>query len=210
MRTLNTLVAALLLAATTVALAAEPPRVRLETNLGTIEVELDADKAPISTANFLGYVRDGFYDGLIFHRVIPTFMIQGGGFDADMQKRETKEPIKNEAANGLRNDRGTLAMARTNVVDSATAQFFINVVDNDFLNHRSPDPRGYGYAVFGKVVAGMDVVDRIREVPTGNLGPMRDVPREIVRIERAYVVGEEAKAEAAPAEEKPAEGKPAK
>jgi len=210
MRMPKILTAVLLLAATSIALAAEPPRVRLETNLGTIEVELDPEKAPISTENFLGYVRDGFYDGLIFHRVIRTFMIQGGGFDADMQKRETKEPIKNEAANGLRNDRGTLAMARTNVVDSATAQFFINVVDNDFLNHRSPDPRGYGYAVFGKVVAGMDVVDRIREVPTGNLGPMRDVPREIVRIERAYVVGEEAKAEAAPAEEKPAEGKPAK
>ena len=204
MRMPKILTAVLLLAATSIALAAEPPRVRLETNLGTIEVELDAEKAPISTANFLGYVRDGFYDGLIFHRVIRTFMIQGGGFDADMQKRETKAPIKNEAANGLRNDRGTLAMARTNVVDSATAQFFINVVDNAFLNHTSPDPRGYGYAVFGKVVAGMDVVDRIREVPTGNLGPMRDVPREVVRIERAYVVGEEAKAEAAPAEGKPA------
>ena len=190
MRPLQIALSTLALAFAATTFAAEAPRVRLETSMGAIEIELDADKAPISTGNFLGYVRDGFYDGLIFHRVIPTFMIQGGGFDTDMQRKKPRAPIRNEATNGLRNDRGTVAMARTGVVDSATAQFFINVVDNAFLNHRSTNPREYGYAVFGKVVTGMDVVDRIRDVPTSNLGPMRDVPSKIIMIERATVVGE--------------------
>jgi len=188
MTALKTLLAALALACASGALAADNPRVRLETTLGVIELELDAERAPISSENFLGYVRDGFYDGLIFHRVIPTFMIQGGGFTPDMQQKQPRAPIANEAANGLRNDRGTVAMARTSVVDSATAQFFINVVDNDFLNHRAPNPREYGYAVFGRVTAGMDVVDAIRNVPTGQSGPFRDVPREAVVITRASVV----------------------
>ncbi len=191
---------ALLLATLAFPAAAEPPRVHLETSLGDIEIELDPVNAPVSTENFLTYVRDGFYDGLIFHRVIANFMIQGGGFTPDMQPKATRAPIKNEATNGLRNDRGTLAMARTGVVDSATAQFFINVVDNAFLNHRAPDPRGYGYAVFGRVTSGMDVVDRIRAVPTGQAGPFRDVPREPVIIIRASVVGE-----AAPTAEKKAQ-----
>lgn len=190
MTALKTLLATLALACSSGALAADNPRVRLETTLGVIELELDAERAPISSENFLGYVRDGFYDGLIFHRVIPTFMIQGGGFTPDMQQKQPRAPIQNEAANGLRNDRGTVAMARTSVVDSATAQFFINVVDNDFLNHRAPNPREYGYAVFGRVTAGMDVVDAIRNVPTGQKGPFRDVPREPVVITRASVVGD--------------------
>ncbi|MBP2686138.1 MAG: peptidyl-prolyl cis-trans isomerase, cyclophilin type, partial [Deltaproteobacteria bacterium] len=145
--------------------------VTLETSLGVIKVELYPDKAPVSVQNFLAYVKEGHYDGLIFHRVIRDFMIQGGGFTKEMKERGSKHPpIRNEADNGLSNDRGTLAMARTSVVDSATAQFFINVVNNDFLNHRSKTPQGYGYAVFGKVVEGMDVVDKIRAVPTGKAG----------------------------------------
>ena len=142
------------------------PVVTLTTSLGTIELELDAEKAPASVANFLAYVEGGHFDGTIFHRVIPGFMIQGGGFGTDSKQKPTKAPIKNEAANGLVNARGTVAMARTNVVDSATAQFFINLKDNDFLNHTSPDPRGFGYAVFGRVTKGMDVVDKIAAVPT--------------------------------------------
>ena len=201
MPALKLLLATLVLATATSALAAEPPRVRLETTLGTIEVELDPVNAPISTDNFLTYVRDGFYDGLIFHRVIANFMIQGGGFTEKMEKRETRAPIKNEATNGLRNDRGTLAMARTGVVDSATAQFFINVVDNAFLNHRSTNQRDYGYAVFGRVTSGMDVVDRIRAVPTTTVGGLRDFPREPVVITRASVVGESADAAPEPAGE---------
>lgn len=201
MPALKLLLATLVLATATSALAAEPPRVRLETTLGTIEVELDPVNAPVSTDNFLTYVRDGFYDGLIFHRVIANFMIQGGGFTEKMEKRETRAPIKNEATNGLRNDRGTLAMARTGVVDSATAQFFINVVDNAFLNHRSTNPRDYGYAVFGRVTSGMDVVDRIRAVPTTTVGGLRDFPREPVVITRASVVGESEDAAPEPAGE---------
>lgn len=170
------------------------PHVILETNLGTMEVELYADKAPISTKNFLAYADEGYYTGTIFHRIIPTFMIQGGGFSKTMQKKPTKAPIKNEADNGVSNARGTLAMARTGVVDSATAQFFINVVDNARLDHRSKDARGYGYAVFGKVVSGMDVVDKIRNVitkcPSSSRAPcneglppgMRDVPATPVEI----------------------------
>jgi peptidyl-prolyl cis-trans isomerase A (cyclophilin A) len=158
------------------------PVVVLETSLGSIEIELDAEKAPISSANFLAYVDSGHYDGTIFHRVIPNFMIQGGGFDEAMSQKPTKAPIKNEANNGLKNVRGTLAMARTNVVDSATSQFFINLKDNDFLNHGGRD---FGYAVFGKVVSGMDVVDKIAAVKTGNRGMHQDVPVEPVKITKA-------------------------
>jgi peptidyl-prolyl cis-trans isomerase B (cyclophilin B) len=156
------------------------PTVRIETTHGTITIELFKDKAPITVRNFLSYVKDGFYDGTIFHRVIKSFMIQGGGFDADMNQKKTKFAIKNEATNGLSNKRGTLAMARTAVVDSATAQFFINVVDNDFLDNRGKTPDLFGYAVFGQVIAGMEVVDAIREVKTGNRGGHGDVPAEPV------------------------------
>jgi len=159
--------------------AAENPHVVLTTSYGDIEIELNAEKAPISTQNFLGYVESGFYNGTQFHRVIPGFMVQGGGFDADMGQKDTFKPIKNEADNGLRNDRGTIAMARTQAVDSATSQFFINHKDNDFLNHGGRD---FGYAVFGKVVRGMDVVDRIAKVRTGNRGMHQNVPREPVLI----------------------------
>lgn len=155
------------------------PHVLLTTSLGEIEIELAADKAPISTKNFLAYVESGFYDGTQFHRVIPGFMIQGGGFDADMSEKDTQAPIKNEADNGLRNERGTLAMARTQVVDSATSQFFINHKDNAFLDHGGRD---FGYAVFGKVVRGMEVVDKIAQVPTGNRGMHQNVPRQPVLI----------------------------
>lgn len=158
------------------------PVVLMETSAGDIKIELDQKNAPISTNNFLSYVDDKFYDGTIFHRVISNFMIQGGGFTPDMQQKQTKGQIKNEAANGLKNKRGTIAMARTMVVDSATAQFFINVVDNDFLDHRDTSPQGYGYAVFGRVVEGMDVVDRIKSVKTGTKMGLGDVPMETVTI----------------------------
>ncbi|MBN2466695.1 MAG: peptidyl-prolyl cis-trans isomerase [Deltaproteobacteria bacterium] len=161
------------------------PMVILETTEGAITIELWPEKAPITVENFLNYVEDGFYDGTVFHRVIDGFMIQGGGFTADMQQKNTKPPIKNEAAADLKNDRGTIAMARTNVVDSATAQFFINHKDNDFLNHQNETPQGYGYAVFGKVVAGMDVVDKIATVKTGGMGFHRDVPVTPVAITSA-------------------------
>jgi cyclophilin family peptidyl-prolyl cis-trans isomerase len=161
------------------------PVVRLTTSLGDIRIQLDPDKAPVSVENFLRYVSDGFYDGTVFHRVIPGFMVQGGGFTPDMQQKPTRTPIKNEAGNGLTNERGTVAMARTNVVDSATAQFFINVVDNDFLNHTSPDPRGFGYAVFGRVIEGMDVVDEIVKAPTTTRGVNQNVPVEPIVIQRA-------------------------
>jgi cyclophilin family peptidyl-prolyl cis-trans isomerase len=159
----------------------------LETTKGTIELELDAEKAPISTANFIEYVKSGQYDGTIFHRVIPDFMVQGGGFTPDMSQKSTRAPIKNEATNGLKNLRGTIAMARTGVVDSATCQFFINVKDNTFLNHTSPNPQGYGYAVFGKVSKGMDVVDAIVSVKRGRKGPHDDVPLETISITSAKV-----------------------
>ena len=159
------------------------PRVHLETNLGTIVLELNPDKAPETVENFLQYVKDKHYDGTVFHRVIGNFMIQGGGFKADMQQKSTRPPIALESRNGLKNDRGTIAMARTNVPDSATAQFFINVVDNAMLN--APNPDGHGYAVFGKVVSGMDVVDKIRSVPTGPRGGHRDVPNTPVTIRQA-------------------------
>ncbi len=154
--------------------------VRFETSLGGFTLELDADKAPISVANFLEYVDDGYFDGLIFHRVIPGFMIQGGGLDAEMEPRRGKKPIKNEAANGLKNLRGTVAMARTNVVDSATSQFFVNLSDNDFLNHQGA--ANFGYAVFGKVVDGLDTIDRIAKERTGRRNGHDDVPATDVVI----------------------------
>jgi len=167
------------------------PRVVLHTSAGEIELELFPDKAPVTVENFLGYARSGFYDGTIFHRVISHFMIQGGGFTPDMQKKATGEPITNEADNGLSNKRGTIAMARTNHPHSATAQFFINVQDNIALDFTSEaDPRGWGYAVFGQVTRGMEVVDEIRFVPTARKGPYGDVPVEPVVIERAEVLGE--------------------
>jgi peptidyl-prolyl cis-trans isomerase A (cyclophilin A) len=167
----------------------EHPVVLLETSMGNIEIELYPDKAPVTVKNFLAYVREGHYDGLIFHRVIRDFMIQGGGFTKEMkERRPAHPPIRNEAGNGLRNDRGTIAMARTNVVDSATAQFFINVVNNGSLNHTDESPRGFGYAVFGKVIQGMDVVDRIRAVPTGRYSMFEDVPRDPVTILKAAVL----------------------
>jgi cyclophilin family peptidyl-prolyl cis-trans isomerase len=158
------------------------PVVVMQTSMGTIEIELWPDKAPITVENFLGYVDKKAYDGTIFHRVIKGFMIQGGGFDADMKKRQAGAPIKNEADNGLKNEVGTIAMARTSVVDSATNQFFINTVDNVRLDHSGPGPR-FGYAVFGKVVSGMDVVKKIEATPTTARPPMRDVPAEPIVIE---------------------------
>lgn len=176
------LMAAVMVAAFPAEAAEKNPVVLMETSLGNVKIELDQAKAPISVKNFLSYVDDKFYDGTIFHRVIEGFMIQGGGFTPDMHQKPMKAPIKNEAGNGLSNKRGTLAMARTMVVDSATAQFFINVVDNDFLDHRDNSPQGFGYAVFGKVVEGMDVVDKIKSVRTGSKMGFQDVPVETVVI----------------------------
>lgn len=156
--------------------------IKLTTNFGVIGIELDHNKAPKTAENFERYVREGFYDGTIFHRVIDNFMIQGGGFEPGMKQKKTKSPIKNEADNGLKNDRGTLAMARTADPHSATAQFFINVVDNDYLNFRSADVNGYGYCVFAQVVDGLDVVDKIKVVKTGRSGMHSDVPMEDVVI----------------------------
>lgn len=164
------------------------PQVVLETSMGTITIELFKEKAPITVKNFLGYVKDGFYDGLIFHRVIKDFMIQGGGMTENMEQKKPKFAIKNEATNGLSNTRGTLAMARTAVVDSATSQFFINTVDNLFLNHRGKQPDAFGYCVFGQVISGMEVVDQIRAVKTGNKAGHGDVPLEPVFITSAKVV----------------------
>jgi cyclophilin family peptidyl-prolyl cis-trans isomerase len=164
------------------------PMVLMSTSMGDIKIELYEDKAPVTVKNFLAYVNDKFYDGTIFHRVIPNFMIQGGGFDKDMKEKPTKPPIKNEAGNGLKNDTGTVAMARTGVVDSATAQFFINVKDNAFLNHRDETPQGFGYAVFGKVVDGMDVVHKIEHVQTTTKGVYQNVPQEPVVIKSITVM----------------------
>ncbi len=161
-------------------------KVKFTTNMGDIVIELDEEKAPVTAANFRQYVEDGFYDGLIFHRVIPGFMIQGGGFMPDMMQKATREPIENEANNGLRNDRGTIAMARTADPHSASAQFFINVKDNNFLDYPGHD--GWGYAVFGKVVEGMDTVDEIEKVETGTRAGHQDVPVEPVVIEKAEMV----------------------
>jgi peptidyl-prolyl cis-trans isomerase B (cyclophilin B) len=162
--------------------------IKLHTNYGDITLELDSEKAPITVQNFIDYVKSGNYDNTIFHRVIDGFMIQGGGFEPGLVQKQTRAPIRNEAANGLKNDKYTVAMARTSDVDSATAQFFINVADNDFLNHSSPTPQGFGYCVFGKVVEGMDVVDKIKKVRTGNRGGHQNVPLENVLLEKAEVV----------------------
>ncbi|WP_374278183.1 peptidylprolyl isomerase [Azonexus sp.] len=163
-------------------------QIKLTTNHGVITLELDAEKAPKTAANFISYVEAGHYDNTIFHRVIGNFMIQGGGFEPGMNQKDTREPIENEAANGLKNKRGTIAMARTGDPHSATAQFFINTVDNDFLDFRAPSGQGWGYCVFGQVVEGMDVVDAIRKVKTGNKGFHQDVPVEDVIIEKAEIV----------------------
>jgi len=162
-------------------------KIEMKTNFGDIVIELDEDKAPVTAKNFLAYVGDGFFDGMIFHRVIPDFMIQGGGFDLEMNEKKTKPSIVNEGSNGLKNNKGTLAMARTNDPDSATAQFFINLKDNGFLNAAPGNP---GYAVFGKVVDGMDVVDSIADVETGRCGGHDDVPTEPVIIDSAKVISE--------------------
>ena len=159
--------------------------VKLQTNFGDITIELNAEKAPITVANFLQYVDSGFFDGTVFHRVIDNFMIQGGGFDEKMQQKATNAQIQNEADNGLSNDQYTVAMARTNVPHSASSQFFINVNNNDFLNHTAPTPNGWGYCVFGKVTAGMDVVDKIKKVATTSKHGHQDVPAENVVIQKA-------------------------
>ncbi len=179
------------------ALAANP-KVELRTTLGTIVIDLYPENAPKTVENFLQYVKDGFYDGTIFHRVIPGFMTQGGGFTRNLQQKPTRPAIRNEAGNGLRNAVGTVAMARTKDPHSATAQFFINVADNDFLDFKSPDENGYGYTVFGRVSSGMDVVQKMVQVPTATMGPHQNVPRTPIVIERARVL------EASPAKPKPA------
>lgn len=162
--------------------------IRFTTSKGVFDVELDEAAAPKTSANFVKYVREGFFNGTLFHRVIPGFMIQGGGFEAGMKQKETHDPIENEAANGLKNDKYTIAMARTSAPHSATSQFFINVADNDFLNHTAPTSQGWGYAVFGKVVSGTDVVDAIARVRTHNVDFYGDVPVEDVVIEKAEIV----------------------
>lgn len=175
-------VAAMTLGSAGPADAQDNPVVVLETSLGSMTIELFRDRAPVTVDNFLGYVEDGFFEGTIFHRVIPNFMIQGGGLSPTLVEKATRPAIRNEAANGLTNDRGTLAMARTPVVDSATAQFFINLVDNPFLNHSGTDPQSYGYAVFGRITDGLDVLDGIGAVRTQRQGPHQDVPVEPVVI----------------------------
>jgi len=177
-----TVVVLLILALAGFAASAAAESVVMETSYGNVTIELDSAKAPASVANFLAYVDAGFYDGTIFHRVIRDFMIQGGGFTADLNQKTTRPPVTNEAANGLKNLRGTIAMARTGVVDSATSQFFINHKDNPALDYRAPNPRDFGYAVFGKVTAGMEVVDRIATSPTGMRNRFNDVPIETVTI----------------------------
>jgi peptidyl-prolyl cis-trans isomerase B (cyclophilin B) len=162
--------------------------VKLHTNHGVIAIELDAERAPETVKNFLAYVESGHYTNTVFHRVIDGFMVQGGGFEPGMKQKPTGAPVRNEADNGLKNDKYTVAMARTNEPHSASAQFFINIADNDFLNHTAPTPQGWGYCVFGRVVEGMDVVDRIKGVKTGSRGMHRDVPAEDVIIQRAEVV----------------------
>lgn len=168
--------------------AAQNTLVLMETSQGSIKLEINHQNAPVSAENFLRYVRSGFYDGTIFHRVIDGFMIQGGGFDPKMNKKETQAPIQNEADNGLKNLRGTLAMARTQDPHSATAQFFINHKDNGFLDFKAKNPQGWGYAVFGRVIEGMDVVDKIAKTPTGMQNGMKDVPVSPVMIQKAKVV----------------------
>lgn len=165
------------------------PMITMTTNMGVIEIELDAEKAPESVKNFLAYAEKGHYDGLVFHRVIPDFMVQGGGFEPGMSQRPAPDNVDNEANNGLKNDRGTLAMARTPDPHSASAQFFINLKDNDFLNFTAPTPQGWGYAVFGKVVNGMDVVDAMAAKPTGSKSGHQDVPVDDIIIEKVEVTG---------------------
>ena len=164
------------------------PKVKLTTSMGDIVLVLDAEKAPITVENFTTYVGNGHYDGVIFHRIIPGFMVQGGGMEPGMKERSTLSPIQNEADNGLKNDKGTIAMARTNDPHSATAQFFINLTDNDFLNHTGKDLRGWGYAVFGEVTEGIDVVEAMGKVETGSAGFHQDVPKEDVVIIKAEIV----------------------
>ncbi len=164
------------------------PKVLMETSKGDITIELFENEAPRTVKNFLSYASEGFYNNLIFHRVIKDFMIQGGGMDSEMRQKDPKPPIKNEARRGLGNNRGTLAMARTNIIDSATAQFFINVNDNDFLNHTDNTARGFGYAVFGEVIKGMDVVDSIARVKTGNFNGFQDVPKEPIFIKNVSII----------------------
>jgi cyclophilin family peptidyl-prolyl cis-trans isomerase len=167
------------------------PVVEMKTSAGAMRIELYADKAPKSVANFLQYAKDGFYGGTLFHRVIDGFMIQGGGFDREFRQKQTRAPVENEAANGVKNEIGTLAMARTPNPHSGTAQFFINVADNAFLNFREPSPQGFGYAVFGKVTQGMDVVTRIARTPTGSGGPFpRDVPQQPIIIESVTLISD--------------------
>jgi peptidyl-prolyl cis-trans isomerase A (cyclophilin A) len=180
--------ALLLIMSTTLFAATKNPIVKLQTSMGDVFVEVYSDKAPISAQNFLEYVQEGFYDGTLFHRVIPNFMVQGGGFLPGLQQKKTKSPIKNEAKNGLKNLRGTLAMARTSVVDSATSQFFINHVDNGFLDFKNENSAEYGYAVFGKVIDGMDVVDTIAKTKTHFVGYYGDVPVEDVVIIKATLI----------------------
>jgi peptidyl-prolyl cis-trans isomerase B (cyclophilin B) len=163
------------------------PTVKIETSKGDISVELYADKAPKTVENFISYVKDGFFDGTIFHRVIPNFMIQGGGFTADMKEKPNKETIENEADNGLKNEVGTLAMARTSNPHSATSQFFINVKDNDFLNFTGQNQQGWGYCVFGKVTEGMDVIKEMEKVATGTSGMHQDVPKEAITMTKVTV-----------------------
>lgn len=163
-------------------------KVKMTTSLGDIIIEVNNEKSPLSAANFLTYVKEGFYDGTIFHRIIPGFMAQGGGFDEDFKEKSSNAPIKNEADNGLKNTRGTLAMARTPDPDSATAQFFINLKNNAFLDFKSKTSQGWGYAVFGRVIDGMDVVDKIAEQPTGSNGQHQDVPKTSIFITKATVV----------------------
>ena len=183
---ISTLVAVAALAFSSLAVAANP-EVELKTNMGTITLELYADKAPKTVENFLQYVKDGFFKGTIFHRVINGFMIQGGGFTNDFAQKKPRAPVQNEANNGLKNDIGTIAMARTSDPQSATAQFFINHKNNDFLNHSSPTPQGWGYCVFGKVTDGADIVDKIKGVKTADKGGHQNVPVEDVIIEKAEV-----------------------
>ncbi len=190
----KTLLTLMLILATTLSFATEnkmseaQTKVKISTSLGEFTIQLNAEKAPISAENFITYVKEGFYDGTIFHRIIPGFMAQGGGFDADFNQKEVHASIKNEADNGLKNKRGTLAMARTADPDSATAQFFINYKDNSFLDHTSPTPNGWGYAVFAEVIDGMDTLDAMAEVSTGNQGGHQDVPKVDIVINKAEIV----------------------
>jgi cyclophilin family peptidyl-prolyl cis-trans isomerase len=180
------------------AVLASNPKVELKTSQGTVVIDLYPENAPKTVENFLQYVKEGFYEGTVFHRVIPGFMVQGGGFTRNLQQKPTRAAIRNEAGNGLRNAVGTVAMARTKDPHSATAQFFINVADNDFLDFKSPDENGYGYTVFGRVSAGMDVVQKMLQAPTATVGPHQNVPRTPIIIESARLI------ESAPAKPKPA------